>query len=84
MARLFWYNQRWYDYTGTTLEEMRRQGVAKALHDPRILPDGWIAGRASSLPESHWKRFSHSEALMESTAEFLTLREYPSEKRKAK
>src|SRR5437764_1221977 len=20
---VFWYNQRWYDYTGTTLEEMR-------------------------------------------------------------
>jgi len=30
---IFWYNQRWYDYTGTTLEEMRGWGW-KSVHHP--------------------------------------------------
>ena len=30
---VFWYNQRWYDYTGTTLEEVRGRGWHK-LHHP--------------------------------------------------
>ncbi|MCA9219774.1 MAG: PAS domain S-box protein [Planctomycetales bacterium] len=34
---VFWYNQRWYDYTGTTLDEMRGWGW-QAVHDPRELP----------------------------------------------
>ena len=30
---IFWYNQRWYDYTGTTLEQMRGWGW-RAVHHP--------------------------------------------------
>ncbi len=30
---IFWYNQRWYDYTGTTLEEMQGWGW-RAVHHP--------------------------------------------------
>ncbi|HZU31777.1 MAG TPA: ATP-binding protein [Candidatus Angelobacter sp.] len=30
---VFWYNQRWYDYTGTTLEEVQGSGWHK-LHHP--------------------------------------------------
>jgi PAS domain S-box-containing protein len=30
---VFWYNQRWYDYTGTTLDEMQGWGW-KAVHHP--------------------------------------------------
>ena len=30
---LFWYNQQWYDYTGTTFEEMQGWGWEK-VHDP--------------------------------------------------
>ncbi|MBE7248325.1 MAG: PAS domain-containing protein, partial [Actinomycetospora chiangmaiensis] len=30
---IIWYNQRWYDYTGTTLEEMRGWGW-RAVHHP--------------------------------------------------
>jgi PAS domain S-box-containing protein len=30
---IYWYNQRWYDYTGTTLEEMEGWGWGK-LHHP--------------------------------------------------
>ena len=29
---VFWYNQRWYDYTGTTLEEMKQCGWPSLLH----------------------------------------------------
>ncbi len=32
-GHIFWYNQRWYDYTGTTLEEMEGWGW-QAVHDP--------------------------------------------------
>lgn len=34
---IFWYNQRWYDYTGTTLEEMQGWGW-QSVHDPAELP----------------------------------------------
>jgi PAS domain S-box-containing protein len=30
---IFWYNERWFEYTGTTLEEMQGWGW-KAVHDP--------------------------------------------------
>lgn len=32
-GHIFWYNQRWYDYTGTTLEQMAGWGW-KAVHHP--------------------------------------------------
>ena len=32
-GRIFWYNQRWYDYTGTTLDETHGWGW-KAVHHP--------------------------------------------------
>lgn len=34
---IFWYNQRWYEYTGTTQEEMEGWGW-QAVHDPKHLP----------------------------------------------
>src|SRR5262245_51162769 len=34
---IFWYNQRWYDYTGTTFQEMRGWGW-QSVHDPADLP----------------------------------------------
>ncbi len=39
-GRIFWYNQRWYDYTGTTSEEMRDWGWQKVHHPdhfPRVM-----------------------------------------------
>jgi PAS domain S-box-containing protein len=33
---IFWYNQRWYDYTGTTLEEVKGWGW-KIVHHPDYL-----------------------------------------------
>ncbi|WP_046244915.1 PAS domain-containing sensor histidine kinase [Hymenobacter terrenus] len=34
-GRVFWYNQQWYDYTGTTPEQMQAQG-ARHLYDPAL------------------------------------------------
>ncbi|GAB4467312.1 MAG: hypothetical protein OHK0029_39180 [Armatimonadaceae bacterium] len=33
---LFWYNQRWFDYTGTTLEEMQGWGWRKVHHPDHV------------------------------------------------
>ena len=33
---IFWYNQRWYDYTGTTLEEMQGWGWQKVHHPDHV------------------------------------------------
>lgn len=35
---IFWYNQRWFDYTGTTLEEMKGWGW-RSLHHPDHLDE---------------------------------------------
>lgn len=34
---IYWYNRRWYDYTGMTMSDMDGWGW-KAVHDPEILP----------------------------------------------
>lgn len=33
---IFWYNRRWYDYTGTTLEEMKGWGWEKVHHQEHL------------------------------------------------
>jgi PAS domain S-box-containing protein len=33
---IFWYNDRWYDYTGTTLEEMKGWGWQKVHHPDEV------------------------------------------------
>jgi PAS domain S-box-containing protein len=46
---IHWYNRRWYEYTGTTPEEMEGWGWQK-VHDPAILPrvmEGWTAAIAA-------------------------------------
>ena len=37
-GNIFWYNRRWYDYTGMTLSEMEGWKWHK-VHDPKILPE---------------------------------------------
>ncbi len=34
---IFWYNERWYEYTGTTFEQMQGWGW-QSVHDPEIFP----------------------------------------------
>jgi PAS domain S-box-containing protein len=36
-GHIFWYNQRWYEYTGTTFEQMEGWGW-QSVHDPAFLP----------------------------------------------
>jgi PAS domain S-box-containing protein len=36
-GNIFWYNHGWYDYTGTTFEQMQGWGWQK-VHDPDVLP----------------------------------------------
>ena len=46
---IFWYNHRWYDYTGTTFEQMEGWGW-QSVHAPEILPsvlEAWRAAIAS-------------------------------------
>ena len=47
-GNIFWYNERWYEYTGTTSEEMVGWGW-KSVHDPEFLPEvmkKWMASIA--------------------------------------
>jgi PAS domain S-box-containing protein len=36
-GHIFWYNQKWYAYTGTTFDQMQGWGW-QSVHDPEILP----------------------------------------------
>ncbi len=50
-GHIFWYNARWYEYTGTTLEQMEGWGW-QSVHDPEILPsvlERWKASVTSGL-----------------------------------
>ncbi len=37
-GHIFWFNKRWYEYTGTTLEQMEGWGW-QSVHDPEKLPE---------------------------------------------
>ena len=45
-GHIFWYNRRWYDYTGTTFEQMQGWGW-QSVHDPAELPKVLTRWRAS-------------------------------------
>jgi PAS domain S-box-containing protein len=48
-GHIFWYNSRWYEYTGTTLEQMEGWGW-QSVHDPEVLPQvmqRWTASISS-------------------------------------
>jgi PAS domain S-box-containing protein len=47
-----WYNDRWYEYTGTTLDEMQRGGWER-VNDPQVLPavmEAWQHSIATGEP----------------------------------
>jgi PAS domain S-box-containing protein len=49
---IFWYNQRWHDYTGKTPEQMEGWGW-QSVHDPEVLPkvlEGWREAIANGQP----------------------------------
>jgi len=48
----FWYNRRWYDYTGTTFDEVKDSGWEK-VHDPAVLPqvlEHWRKAISAGVP----------------------------------
>ena len=49
---IFWYNQRWYDYTNRTPEDMEGWGW-QSVHDPKLLPNvlkKWKSSIANEKP----------------------------------
>lgn len=51
-GHIFWYNQRWYDYAGTTPEQMEGWGW-QSVHDPEMLPhvvERWRASLENGEP----------------------------------
>ena len=49
---IFWYNERWYTYTGTTPEQMEGWGW-QSVHDPEVLPavlERWRASIVAGEP----------------------------------
>jgi len=49
---IYWYNQRWYEYTGTTPEQMMGWGW-QSVHDPEVLPkvmERWLASIRTGEP----------------------------------
>jgi PAS domain S-box-containing protein len=48
----FWYNRRWYEYTGTTFDQVKDGGWER-VHDPAVLPEvlaRWQVALASGEP----------------------------------
>jgi PAS domain S-box-containing protein len=51
-GRIFWYNERWFEYTGTTPQQMEGWGW-QSVHDPAILPsvlDRWRSSVDTGTP----------------------------------
>jgi PAS domain S-box-containing protein len=51
-GNLFWYNQRWYEYTGTSPEQVAGWGW-ESVHDPKVLPqvrENWKSSIQSGRP----------------------------------
>ena len=50
-GHFFWYNERWYEYTGTSFSQMEGWGW-QSVHDPAILPyrDGTLERFAGDRP----------------------------------
>ena len=52
MESIFWYNQRWYEYTGTMFDQMQGWGW-RSVHHPDFLlqaMDGWKSAIAAGKP----------------------------------
>ncbi len=51
-GHISWYNQRWYDYTGTTLEEMEGWGWSKVHHPQHIeaVTQRWLQALKEQQP----------------------------------
>jgi PAS domain S-box-containing protein len=71
-GNLFWYNQRWYEYTGTTVEEMAGWGW-QAVHDPEVLGDVLSKWRRSLATGQTFEMIFPLRGADGSFRQFLTL-----------
>jgi PAS domain S-box-containing protein len=69
---LFWYNHRWFEYTGTTPEQMEGWGW-QTVHDPQKLPEVLTQWRASLATGEPFRMVFPLRAADGSYREFLTL-----------
>ncbi len=53
-GHMFWYNRRWFEYTGTTPDQVRGWGW-QAVHDPEILPQVLARWRAAVRSGQPWE-----------------------------
>ncbi len=54
-GHIYWYNRRWFEFTGTTLEEMEGWGW-QAVHDPAFIPkvmESWKEALRTLEPWEH-------------------------------
>jgi PAS domain S-box-containing protein len=51
-GKVVWYNQRWYDYTGTNFEEMQQQGWVLVLHPEHLNSVVELATKAGQRGEN--------------------------------
>ncbi|MGA9883747.1 MAG: ATP-binding protein [Candidatus Acidiferrales bacterium] len=71
-GRLSWYNQRWYDYTGTTEQEMLGWGW-ESVQDPKVLPNVVTNWKAAIATGKRFEMVFPLRAKNGSYREFLTL-----------
>ncbi len=71
-GRLSWYNQRWYDYTGTTEQDMLGWGW-ESVHDPQVLPNVLTSWKAAIATGKRFEMVFPLRAKNGSYREFLTL-----------
>ncbi len=69
---LFWYNHRWYEYTGTTPEQMAGWGW-QSVHDPKALPVVIEKWRAALATGKTFQMVFPLRAADDTYREFLTL-----------
>lgn len=69
---IFWYNQRWYDYTGTTPEQMHGWGW-QSVHDPKVLPEALERWRSSITTGRRFEMVFPLRGRDGTFREFLTL-----------
>jgi PAS domain S-box-containing protein len=53
-GRITWYNRRWYEYTGTTPEQMEGRGW-RSVHDPAELPRVLAKFKAALVAAEPWE-----------------------------
>ena len=79
-GHIFWYNERWYEYTGTTFEQMLGWGW-QSVHDPEVLPrvlERWrasiAAGESAAVTSASPFKRSLSDSAPSDSHTFIALR----------